>query len=204
MFGWGTPSPVFAIKAAREPGVPDAPTTSIDPITGGIAISWVAPDARGDPITAYKIEIANKAGNAWLTDVQCNGASQSVVDSRACVVNMTTLTGSTFLYEFNDVVYVKVSASNAFGFGDVSPASASTGARIRSVPQAMAAPTEDPSSTDKTLTLNWVALSGAQAGNSDVIAYSLYWDNGVSSAEASIALTDALVTKFTVYGVTGG
>jgi hypothetical protein len=68
----------------------------------------------------------------------------------------------------------------------------------------MAAPTEDPSSTDKTLTLNWVALSGAQAGNSDVIAYSLYWDNGVSSAEASIALTDALVTKFTVYGVTGG
>jgi hypothetical protein len=68
----------------------------------------------------------------------------------------------------------------------------------------MAAPTEDPSSTDVTLTLNWVALSGAQAGNSDVIAYSLYWDNGVSSAEASIALTDALVTKFTVYGVTGG
>lgn len=68
----------------------------------------------------------------------------------------------------------------------------------------MAAPTEDPSSTDVTLTLNWAPLTGAQAGNSDVIAYSLYWDNGVSGADADIELTDALVTSFTVNGVLGG
>lgn len=204
MFGWGTYSPVFAIKAAREPGLPDAPTTSIDPVTGGIAITWVAPDARGDDITAYKIEIANKDGTAWSTDAQCDGTKTSIVSSRTCVITMPTLTAAPYSYVFDDVVYVKVSAQNAFGFGAVSPASASTGARIRSVPTAMAAPTEDPSSTDVTLTLNWVALTGAQAGNSDVIAYSLYWDNGVSGAAADIELTDALVTSFTVNGVTGG
>lgn len=204
MFGWGTYSPVFAIKAAREPGLPDAPTTSIDPVTGGIAITWVAPDARGDDITAYKIEIANKDGTAWSTDALCDGTKASIVTSRTCIIPMPTLTSAPYSYVFDDVVYVKVSAQNAFGFGAVSPASASTGARIRSVPQAMVAPTEDPSSTDVTLTLNWVALTGAQAGNSDVIAYSLYWDNGVSGAAADIELTDALVTSFTVNGVTGG
>lgn len=204
MFGWGTYSTVFAIKAAREPGLPDAPTTSIDPVTGGIALAWVAPDARGDDITAYKVEIANNDGTAWYTDAACVGTSSTVVTSRACVIPMTTLTSAPYNYIFDDVVYVKVSAQNAFGFGAVSPASASTGARIRSVPQAMAAPSEDPSSTDVTLTLNWVALTGAQAGNSDVIAYSLYWDNGVSAATADIELTDALVTSFTVNGVDGG
>ncbi len=55
IFGWGPYSLVAYIKAAREPAAPAAPTTSVDPVTGGIAISWVAPDARGDTITAYKI-----------------------------------------------------------------------------------------------------------------------------------------------------
>lgn len=68
----------------------------------------------------------------------------------------------------------------------------------------MAAPTEDASSTDTDVTLNWIALSGSDAGNSDVIAYSLYWDNGVSSGAVDIELVDADVTTFTVHGVTGG
>jgi len=69
----------------------------------------------------------------------------------------------------------------------------------------MSPPTEDPSSTDVTVTMNWVALSGIAAGNSPVIAYSLYWDAGNSSMDApTIELTDGLVTNFTVNGVTGG
>jgi len=62
IFGWGPYSAVTYIKAAREPGVPIAPTTSIDSATGGVAIAWTAPDARGDTITAYLIEIADKTG----------------------------------------------------------------------------------------------------------------------------------------------
>ncbi len=40
---------------------------------------------------------------------------------------------------------------------------------------------QDPSCTDVTLTMNWVALSGVDAGSSDVIAYSLLWDADDSS-----------------------
>lgn len=68
----------------------------------------------------------------------------------------------------------------------------------------MSPPTEDPSCTDAALTMNWIALSGADAGNSAVIAYSLYWDAGDALAVTFTPLTDALVTSFTVNGVTGG
>jgi len=69
----------------------------------------------------------------------------------------------------------------------------------------MSPPTLDPSSTDITVTMNWVALSGSNAGNSAVISYSLLWDNGDSAALApAVELIDSLVTTFTVNGVTGG
>ena len=50
----------------------------------------------------------------------------------------------------------------------------------------MAPPTEDPSCTDVTLTMNWIAISGVDAGNSPVIAYSLLWDNGDAAATTFI------------------
>ena len=41
---------------------------------------------------------------------------------------------ATLGYTFDQVVYVRVSAANSYGFGVVSPTSANTGARIRVVP----------------------------------------------------------------------
>jgi len=204
IFGWGPYSTVTEIKAAREPGVPAAPVTSVDPVTGGVAIAWTAPDARGDPITVYKIEIADKAGTNWYTEPSCLGTNQTLIDASRCVVLMSTLTSAPYNYVFNDLVQVRIQAKNFFLFGALSPVSESTGARIRVVPSKMLAPTEDPSCTDVTLTMNWIALSGADAGNSAVIAYSLYWDAGDALATVFPELTDALVTSFTVNGVEGG
>jgi hypothetical protein len=204
IFGWGPYSTVTEIKAAREPGLPVAPVTTIDPVAGGVTIEWTAPDARGDTITAYKIEIANKAGNTWYTEAHCNGTDPVVIAALSCVVPMSTLTAAPYSYVFDDLVQVRVQAANYFGFGVLSPVSISTGARIRVVPSQMLPPTEDPSCTDVTLTMNWIALSGADAGNSPVIAYSLYWDAGVALATEFTELTDALLTSFTVNGVEGG
>lgn len=117
---------------------------------------------------------------------------------------MSTLTAAPYGYVFNDIVKVRVQAANFFLFGELSPVSDDTGARIRVVPGKMAAPTEDPSCTDVTLTMNWIALSGADAGNSPVIAYSLAWDEGDANLVDFKELTDALATSFTVNGVTGG
>jgi hypothetical protein len=43
----------------------NAPTTSIDPTTGGVMISWTTPSSNGDSITAYKIEILDTTGTIW-------------------------------------------------------------------------------------------------------------------------------------------
>ena len=208
IFGWGPYSQVTFISAAREPDVPIAPTTSIDPATGGVAISWTAPSARGDPITAYLVEIADAAGATWNTVTSCNGADPTIMAALTCVVPMSTLTATSnpeLSYVFDQVVYVRVSATNSYGYGLVSPTNDNTGARIRSVPTQMSPPTLDISSTDVSVTMDWIALSGVSAGNSAVIAYSLLWDDGVSAATTvSVELIDALVTTFTVTGVTGG
>ena len=50
-------------------GNPLAPVTTIDAATSHFTINWTEPDDRGDPITSYLIEIADKAtGNAWTAD----------------------------------------------------------------------------------------------------------------------------------------
>ena len=104
IFGWGPYSTVTEIKAAREPGMPAAPVTSIDPVAGGVAIAWTAPDARGDTITAYKIEIANKAGTDWFTEATCLGTDPTVIANLRCVVPMSTLTAAPYNYVFDDLV----------------------------------------------------------------------------------------------------
>lgn len=210
IFGWGPYSLVTSIKAAREPGTPLAPVTSIDAATGALAIDWTAPDARGDTITAYLVEIADKAGTTWNTEnATCDATQAALVAARRCTVPMTVLTSAKYGYAYSyatggDLVQVRVKAANFFGFGVLSPVSDASGARIRAVPGQMAAPTEDASCTDVTLTMNWVALSGLSAGSSSVIAYSLYWDAGVAEAVTFTELTDALVTSFTVNAVEGG
>jgi hypothetical protein len=200
---------VTEIQAAREPGVPEAPVTSIDPATGGVTITWVAPDARGSDITDYKIEIADATRpieNAlwYVRNATCNGSDTTVRTTRKCIIPMSDLLAAPFNYVFDSIVKVRVSAANFYGYGVISPLSEDSGARIRVIPIKMAPPTMDPLSTDVTLIMNWVALSGADAGNSPVITYSLLWDAGNAEATTFTELTDALVTSFTVNAVQGG
>jgi hypothetical protein len=206
IFGWGPYSTVTYIQAAREPAKPVPPVTSIDPATGGVVITWTAPSARGQVITAYSIEFANKAQTTWTTVAACDGAAPATRDALRCVVAMSVFTdAATFGYIFDDVVFVRVKATNSYGYGELSEPCDDTGARIRVVPTKMAAPTEDLASTDTQIILHWIPLTGVDAGNSDVIAYSLFWDAGdAAKAEADVPLFDANVDQFTVTGVTGG
>jgi hypothetical protein len=137
IFGWGPYSQVAFIAAAREPDEPIAPVTSIDPSTGGVAIAWTAPSDRGDPITAYLIEIQDvlPSQGTWHSVSACNGADPTTMAALSCVVPMSILTDPTTLgYTFDEVVWVRVSATNSYGYGLVSPTSSSSGARIRVVP----------------------------------------------------------------------
>lgn len=118
---------------------------------------------------------------------------------------MTTFTSAPYNYVFDDVIYVRVKATNSYGYGLLSDACDNTGARVRSVPSKMQPPTESLLSTDTEILLSWIPLTGVDAGNSDIIAYSLYWDEGDSNkAAADVALNDANVDQFTVLNVQGG
>jgi hypothetical protein len=121
------------------------------------------------------------------------------MSSLSCEVSMTTLT-STYQYTFDQLVQVRVSAINKWG-----PSSTMTNigtARIRSVPSTMSSPTIS-SYTDTSITLTWTALADPATGNSPILSYSLYWNEGTLSSP-SVALIDSLVTTYTISGLTGG
>lgn len=125
---WGSYSSVTSIKAARKPYVMSAPTTSIDSTTGGVAISWVAPNNGQETIANYTIQIAAVNGTYYTTTF-CNGSSSTVMSALRCVVPMSTLTVD-FALTFDTLVAVKVRATNAYGAGDLSAAN-TAGAKIR-------------------------------------------------------------------------
>ncbi len=95
------------------------PTTSIDPITGGVLIQWVAPFSNAEPITQYNVAIVNSAGVAVTESIHCNGADPFVVSNLRCVVPMSKLL-SDFSLQYPNLVRVQVSAFNFYGWGPVS------------------------------------------------------------------------------------
>jgi hypothetical protein len=53
-----------------------APTVAISLGTGGVNVSWVAPDNGGQAIDAYSIQLADHSGTTWTVDAaDCDGSS---------------------------------------------------------------------------------------------------------------------------------
>lgn len=101
---------------------------------------------------------------------------------------------------FDTLVEVRASARNSYGWGSTSTTNV-VGAHARTKPNQMTTPTTT-SITEARIALEWTALSSPANGNSEVVSYSVYWDNG--SGTTSIALLDSLVTSVSVPGLTGG
>jgi hypothetical protein len=55
------------------------------------------------------------------------------------------------------------------------------------------------SRTDTDITVAWTQLTGTDTGNSDILTYNLYWDDGTTTVDTQ--LVDQLVYT---YSVTGG
>ena len=115
-----------------------AVSTSIDPSTGGLQLSWVAPSNGHETITSYSVEIANSAG-AYSTHTNCLSSISAVMLNLKCIVPMSDLT-STYGLSFETLVLVRAKASNAYGDGDYSPIN-TAGGKIRRIPNVMPAPT---------------------------------------------------------------
>lgn len=119
---------------------------------------------------------------------------------------MGTLTSSTYNYDFDNVVLVRVGSEN--GFSLVTDTIVYTynidGAKIRKIPIAMAQPLI-PAYTDTYINVTWSALTGADAGNSPITSYALYWNAGaVGVTTADTEVTEALITSYQFTSIVGG
>ena len=111
----------------------DTVNTEIDSSTGGVKISWSAPNANSETIDAYEILIRKDDGSTFEATSSCDGSSATVVSSRTCVVSMNTLLWSEYLLDLNDLVVVKGRAHNVIGWGSYSTEN-SSGPSVRTKP----------------------------------------------------------------------
>lgn len=110
MWGWGAYSTPSTIRASSSPQAVDAPTTTIDPITGGVKVSWNLPLNNGNTVTGYRIEILQ--AKALITDpdvfsaetVNCNGLNSAIISQRFCIIPMSVLTAAPFNLVFDQLV----------------------------------------------------------------------------------------------------
>ena len=176
-WGWGAFSPVTPIVAASAPSQMATVTTSIDPATGGVQISWTSPSSNGANITSYYIEIQDSSG-VWRTETtDCAGNSSAVFLAGSCIIPMSVLTSAPFSLTLGTLVQVTASAINAYG--QSTPSAVNTvGATISTVPVQMSPPTRGSATSESQLQVNWAPLTGTGTGNSAILSYSLYWDNG--------------------------
>jgi hypothetical protein len=151
---------------------------------------WEAPHDGYESITSYLIEILSFTAE-WK-EYTC-GAQDF------CTITMAELTTVPFELQFDQLVQVRATATNAYGAALLASEPNLEGARIRQVPSQMLTPYEV-LSTDTTIQIGWSLLE--DNGNSEILSYNLYWDDGTGVTD--IELVDSLITEFRVTGLQGG
>ena len=150
-----------------------------------VDLSWTAPDANYDAITAYKILIRGKDNEFYEDTVDCNGASEAtggttgVLTTASCSVPLATLRAAdrTWKLERGAQVIFTVSAYNTYLWGKTSQINTVV-ATIQTEPSPPPAPTYVPlSSTLTSITVAWAGIFAASAdtGGSVIESYNLQW-----------------------------
>jgi hypothetical protein len=118
-----------------------------------LRITWEAPDSRGAPIIAYKVEIQG-SDDQFYTEEEC-GVSPAVT---SCFLPMEVLSAAPYLLQEGDLIVVRVAAQNEKGSGIASEENPS-GATLRT-PIVMQIP-ELASKTDDSIRIRWARTAGA-------------------------------------------
>jgi hypothetical protein len=94
-----------------------------------------------------------------------------------------------------DIVILRVSAANAYGYGIPSADNVpETSTAVRWQPHAPLEPTFIYAEISLTsITVHWLTYDAPENGNMEILMYNLNWDNA-AGGDPSISLVDALVT----------
>jgi len=203
LWGWGDYSSISQVTSYGIPSQVYSLTTSIDSATGGVKIAWAEPASNGATISAYRVEIKD-SGSSWITETtDCDGSDATIMSNLYCIIPMSTLTGGSFTLPVNTLVEVQIRATNSYGDGSYSSVN-SVGAKTRTTPVQMSAPTEGTDVTENQIDIDWTALtSSSDTGYSTILGYRVYYDNG-GATTPSIFVAETLDTTYTTTGLTTG
>lgn len=131
--------------------------------------------------------IETGSGSQDITSL-CSESTATILANTECTVSMNSLTAAPYSLSRGDLIEVSISATNSLGTSAYS--ATSTGAAYaQTVPVAPAsAPTEDPTSDENNLVINYSQLTGTDTGDSTITEYQLVWDNGSGSFATTLAV----------------
>lgn len=188
--GWGEWSDQTQIKAAGPPYLSPQCMTE-NKIDGTILLSWYNPDNNSEDLTSQEIEIQTYDGDFLPDPTNCPTLDLKVQD---CTFTMSMLTSTPYNLVFGDLVVARARTTNFYGTSQWSQLN-TQGAIIKQVPTKMG-PISVLSKTETEITLSWSTLNGQEAtGNSEILAYNLYWDKG-STSQPNIKVVSTLDTEF--------
>jgi len=141
-------------------------------------VTWNEPIENGSPITAYKILIKQKDLITFKETLDCVGTINTIVASRTCLINLTTLRASPLILVKGDSIIAQIISVNAYG--DSVQVVTGSGAVVRDVPDAPVSLLNDPTiTTDKVIKFTWA--DGASDGGTPVIDYTVSYDQGTNT-----------------------
>jgi hypothetical protein len=184
----------------------DEATTSIDAATGGLLVSWVAPYDNAQTIVAYKVEVAY--GGNWAEETgSCDASDAVVISNMQCIIPLSAIRAAPFNLVYGDLLQVRASAYNDYGWGDTSDAAGAM--TVLTEPLQMDAPTRGSGTTPSLLQLEWTPpATDATRGGATITSYNIQWDAGTGGLEWYHLLgqsSDSLDETLDITtGVTGG
>jgi len=116
-YGWSEDfSPILSARTATYPSiVPSLSFAIIDQLK--VRIGWNQPYNGGSPVISYTVEFKNNQGKFVSIGSSCDGSDQAVVLLRYCDVSFQGLRGNPLNLLQNNLVVVRVLATNKIGSG---------------------------------------------------------------------------------------
>lgn len=186
------------ILAAQRPDPPGTPSTEV--IVDDITINWPETVNQGSAITSYQILIRHSDGISFSEELfTCDGTISEVASARQCITPVSTVRALPFNLQWGTGVYVKVSATNAYGTSDFS--TVGNGGIIITSPDPPVSLSNVPTVTNALqIGLSWQAA--AFDGGTNLLDYRLTYDQGADVY--SVLATGIVATSYTVTGLVTG
>ena len=120
-YGWSKDfSPVLEARTATLPAAVTALSFSIVDLLN-VRVGWSQPYNGGSPIMSYTILFQHRDGVSFSTlDTYCDGGYSTILLQRFCDIPFTVLRQEPLQLQFDDLIVVKVYATNVIGSGPAS------------------------------------------------------------------------------------